>query len=192
MKGMITLPDFLDTDLILLSIGLNPSPASVRAGYYFAGRNNRFWLALNASDLIAVATLVQKLTPGASACRQLRQQARIGFTDVVKRPSRGAADLRAADFRAADFREWVPHLAARIECYRPLVLWFHGKVAYRQYLHCRDQPSTDMDWGLQPRRQQGCRVYLSPNPSAANAVFRLQDLVADYNKLAALYRRLRR
>lgn len=177
---METLPDFIDDGLIVLSIGINPSLPAVRAGYYFAGPGNRFWPALNASGLAG-----RELTPGPAACRWLQEQKRIGFTDVVKRPSRGAAALRAADFHA-----WVPHLSARIDRYRPALLWFHGKVAYSQYLRCRGQDAAAIDWGLQPQLQQGCRVYLSPNPSAANAVFRLADLVDDYQKLATLRRRL--
>lgn len=175
-----TLPDFLGNDLIVLSIGLNPSPASVTAGYYFAGRNNRFWRALNASGLPG-----RVLRPGAEACRYLNETCGIGFTDVVKRPSRGAADLRAADFR-----HWVPHLEARISRTTPRLLWFHGKIAYRQYLRCRRQPAADLDWGLQADRQQGAMVFLSPNPSAANAGFSLQHLTDYYCQLKSLYREL--
>lgn len=174
---MKTLPDYLGNNLRILSIGLNPSLASVKAGYYFAGRNNRFWRALNGSNLPG-----RELTPGAGACRYLCEVRKIGFTDVVKRPSRGAGDLRAADYR-----EWIPHLEARIDRTRPDILWFHGKVAYGYYLRCRGQSADNLDWGLQPAKQQECRVYLSPNPSAANAVFRLEDLIDYYQKLYELY-----
>lgn len=176
---MKTLPDFVSNNLVILSIGLNPSLASVRAGYYFAGRNNRFWPALNHSGLAGCV-----LTPGAVACRYLFRERRIGFTDVVKKPSRGAGDLRAADFR-----QWMPDLAARISRYSPAILWFHGKIAYRHYLHCRGYKMRTIDWGLQPDLQQDCQVYLSPNPSAANAVFRLPDLITDYQQLRQLYDR---
>lgn len=177
---MKTLPDFLDNHLIILSVGLNPSPASVAAGYYFAGRNNRFWPALNASGLAG-----RDLEPGPAACRYLFRQRRIGFTDVVKRPSRGAADLRAADYRT-----WVPHLERRIETCRPAILWYHGKVAFGHYLRQRGQPPGALDWGWQPARQQGARVFLSPNPSAANAGFSLQVLTDYYRQLAIEHARL--
>lgn len=175
---MQTLPDFLRPGLVLLAIGLNPSLPAVRAGYYFAGRTNRFWPALNASELPGCV-----LTPGPESCRYLCTRRGIGFTDVVKRPSRGGADLRMADFR-----RWVPDLAARIDRYQPQVLWFHGKVAYRHYLLCRGEPASSIGWGLQPGRQQGCLVYVSPNPSAANAVFRLADLITDYNRVHRISR----
>lgn len=177
---MQTLPDLIDRNLVILSIGLNPSLPAVAAGYYFAGHNNRFWRALNASGLAG-----RSLEPGAESCRYLLEHRRIGLTDVVKRPSRGAGDLRAADFRA-----WVPDLEQRIARAAPAVLWFHGKVAYGHYLKCRQQPATAIDWGLQPECQQGAQVFLSPNPSAANAVFCLDDLVAYYNDLLTLYRQV--
>lgn len=175
---MKTLPDYLGDNLLILSIGLNPSLSSVAAGYYFAGRNNRFWPTLNASGLSD-----RKLTPGAAACEYLCRKRRIGFTDVVKRPSRGAAGLCAADFR-----QWVPHLENRINRCRPAVLWFHGKLASRRYLHWRGQSAAGLDWGLQPEPQQGAQVFLSPNPSAANAAFTLADLTAYYGALYRLYR----
>lgn len=175
---MKTLPDLIGNHLRILSVGLNPSPASVAAGYYFAGRNNRFWRALNASGLPG-----RVLEPGIEACRYLLDQCGIGFTDVVKRPSRGAGDLRAADYR-----EWVPHLEQRIRQASPGILWFHGKVAYGYYLRVRQQTAVNLDWGLQAESQQGARVFLSPNPSAANAGFSLADLTAYYGELCALYR----
>lgn len=174
---MTTLPDYLRAGLLVLSIGLNPSPASVAAGYYFAGRNNRFWPALNASGLTG-----RELTPARQACEYLCRERRIGFTDVVKRPSRGAGDLRAADFRA-----WVPQFESSIDRYQPVLLWFHGKIAYSYYLHCRSQPASGLNWGLQPHLQQGARVFLSPNPSAANAVFSLAVLTDYYRTLYRLY-----
>lgn len=174
---MKTLPDYIGNNLNLLSIGLNPSLASVAAGYYFAGRNNRFWPALNASGLPGV-----DLKPGPEACQYLYEKRGIGFTDVVKRPSRGASDLRAADYR-----EWVPHLEQRISEFAPAMLWFHGKVAFSYYLRCRQQSDRNLEWGLQPVTQQGAKVYLSPNPSAANAVFSLEDLTSYYRELYELY-----
>ena len=49
---MDTLADYIGHNLVILSIGLNPSTISVEKGYYFANPRNRFWKALNASELI--------------------------------------------------------------------------------------------------------------------------------------------
>ncbi|MDZ7736447.1 MAG: mismatch-specific DNA-glycosylase [Gammaproteobacteria bacterium] len=151
--------------MIVLSIGLNPSPASVTAGYYFAGRNNRFWPALNASGLPG-----RVLRPGVDACRYLSETCAIGFTDVVKRPSRGAADLRVADFR-----HWVPHLEARINQASPRLLWFHGKIAYRHYLRCRQQAATDLigDYRRTGSRVPGCFSVRIPVPPMPVSIYRI-------------------
>lgn len=170
---MKTLPDFVGKNMRILSVGLNPSPPSVRAGYYFAGRGNRFWPALNCSGLAG-----RVLEPGHAACRYLLEVRQLGHTDVVKRPTRGAGDLRAADFHA-----WLPALMQLIDTWRPAVLWFHGKVAYRHYLRMLVDAGRPPDWGWQPAGLHAARVYLSPNPSAANAVFSLDDLVESYREL---------
>jgi TDG/mug DNA glycosylase family protein len=88
---MKTLPDYLRPGLRIVSIGLNPSLPSVEAGFYFANPRNRFWRALNRSGLAA-----GPVTPSVKAMEILFERDDIGFTDVVKRPTRGGAELRAA------------------------------------------------------------------------------------------------
>lgn len=178
---MNTLPDWIGPDLRIVSVGLNPSLNSVRAGFPFATPQNRFWKALNASGLIA-----EILEPGPEAMQRLFEHYRIGFTDVVKRPTPGAAQLRASDFR-----EWVPVLTEKLLACAPHLVWFHGKLAYREYLkHNPLKPggttAVDLDWGLQPQRIGTGRVFMTPNPSPANAVYSLEDLILWYRKLAAL------
>ena len=82
---METLPDYLRSGLDVVSIGLNPSLPSVRAGYYFANPRNRFWRALHGSRLV---TAEEVMEPGIAAMEALLQQG-FGFTDVVKRPTAG-------------------------------------------------------------------------------------------------------
>ena len=71
---MKTLPDFLACHLKMVSIGLNPSPVSVKSGFYFANPRNRFWPALNASRLVD-----EHLEPGTAAMELLFSKYRIGF-----------------------------------------------------------------------------------------------------------------
>ena len=99
--GVETLPDYLRSGLAVVSIGLNPSLPSVRAGYYFANPRNRFWRALHGSQLVTEEAVME---PGIAAMEVLLQHG-MGFTDVVKRPTAGGHGLRAADFR-----EWAPLL----------------------------------------------------------------------------------
>lgn len=181
---MDTLPDWLAPGLRILSVGLNPSLLSVRRGFPFANPQNRFWRALNASGL-----LDEVLEPGPAAMQRLLEHHRIGFTDVVKRPTPGAAQLRAADFRA-----WAPVLTEKILDCAPRRVWFHGKLAFREYLkHGALKIAPDvaaalegsgLDWGLQPLRIGGSQVFMTPNPSPANAVYSLDDLIVWYRRLA--------
>ena len=169
-----TLPDLLAPNLRLLSIGLNPSLPSVVAGFYFANPRNRFWRALNGSALLR-----EPVEPGRAAMTELLQRESIGFTDVAKRPTRGAGDLRAQDFRAG-----AVLLRAHIERYQPVVAWFHGKVAYQNFARHADLDTGRPGWGEQVPMIGGTRIYVTPNPSPANAVWSLDALVQWYNKLA--------
>lgn len=171
---MQTLPDYLAPGLRLLSIGLNPSLPSVAAGFYFANPRNRFWRALNASRLLEVP-----LEPGPAAMQSLFEQHGIGFTDLVKRPTRGVSGLRAVDYRTG-----AAELQAVLETCQPAFAWFHGKVAFKQFVQRIGRSNNKDSWGLQSLRIGTTRCYVTPNPSPANAVFSLQDLVAWYDALA--------
>lgn len=168
-----TLPDYLCNGLRLVCIGLNPSLPSVRAGFYFANPRNRFWRALQASEM-----LNETLEPCADAMNVLLRQYRIGFTDVVKRPTAGAKDLRAADFR-----QWAPQLRQKLLQYQPGIAWFHGKLAYANYLRYGEAIRQEVDWGGQSHRIGCTRVFVTPNPSPANAAYSLDDLSAWYRQL---------
>jgi len=169
-----TLADFVAPDLRILSVGLNPSLPSVEAGFPFANPRNRFWNALNDSELLS-----EPVEPGIDAMRQLLEIERIGFTDVVKRPTRGAADLRAADYR-----EGAPRLRALVESYEPRWVWFHGKLAWQHYLRHADSDGNDAGWGQQTWKIETSRIFVTPNPSPTNAAFSLDSLIYSYNSFA--------
>lgn len=171
---MKTLPDFLAPALNIISVGLNPSLNSVTAGFYFATPQNRFWKALNASTLID-----EPLIPSLASQQYLLTHYKMGFTDTVKRPSASGSALRAADYR-----HWCPILKDKLLTLSAKVIWFHGKVAYRHYLAVNHQWKGDLDWGLQPISIGSSQVFLSPNPSPANAAFSLDELIGWYNQLA--------
>lgn len=157
----------------MLSIGLNPSLGSVTAGFYFANPRNRFWPAMLASGLAPPG-----VTPGADTINLLFEAHGMGFTDVVKRPSAGGASLRAADFK-----RFAPELRAKLLENRPRVAWFHGKQAYHGYLRYGEGRIPAGDWGEQ-RDLAACRVFVTPNPSPANAAYSLADLTRWYRRLA--------
>ncbi len=157
-----------------MSIGLNPSLPSVAAGFYFANPRNRFWKALNASRLLQAP-----VTPGPAAMQLLLQREHMGFTDIVKRPTRGVADLKAADYRAG-----APRLRSLLENFQPACAWFHGKVAYKQFIRYTDLESDEDVWGEQTLELGHIRFFVTPNPSPANAAYSLEALTGWFNVLA--------
>jgi TDG/mug DNA glycosylase family protein len=173
---MQQLPDYLDDGLALISIGSNPSPQSIRSQTYYGNPRNRFWKALNAAGLVP-----EILEPGPVALQTLLKTYRTGFTDVVKPATPAVAQLRAADYR-----QWAPVLKEKLLKYQPRVCWFHGKVAYKNYLKYTGDAQNEIDWGLQPFLIGQSRVFVTPNPSPANANYSLDDLVTWYKKLKRL------
>lgn len=173
---METLPDYLGPELKLVVIGLNPSPASIRAGYYYAHPRNRFWPAMRAAGLVPA-----DFVPGPQALTWLRDNCAIGFTDIVKRPTPGGADLKAADYR-----RWAPVLHDHLQRARPRVAWFNGKGVYEHYLrHGLGENRQAVALGRQERvLADTAVVFVTPNPSPANAAFDFATLVAWYRQVA--------
>lgn len=173
---MKTLPDLLRPGLDIISIGINPSLPSVAQGYYFANPRNRFWPALNASLLIDT-----QLEPGRKSQIRLLDDFGIGFTDLVKRPSANARDLKTADYRRA-----APLLREKLIRHRPLIAWFQGKLAYGHYLRHAEARKEDVAWGRQATTLSGIVCFVTPNPSPANAAYTLDDLTDWLDSLAEL------
>ena len=91
-----TLPDYLAQRLVLVFVGINPGLYSVERGHYFARPTSRFWRAFSRSTLSTRirARLGRDVLGPEDDARLLAFG--IGFTDVVKVPSRNAAGLRSA------------------------------------------------------------------------------------------------
>ena len=170
---MSTLPDYIDYHLKVLSVGLNPSIPSVEKGYYFANPRNRFWRAFNQSNI-----LNQELIPGPDVHAELLNKFSIGFTDVVKRPSKMANQLKSDDYK-----QDAPLLREKLEIYTPEIVWFHGKLAITHFMKHAYGASKDWQWGMNKVAQINSKVFVSPNPSPANAVFSLETLIEFYNDL---------
>ena len=177
MTKQKTLPDFLSTELTAVSIGINPSLHSVDAGYPFSSQRNRFWPALNQSKLVN-----RRIEPSAGEMQQLLSVDKIGFTDIVKRPTKGISELNAADYRQGTMT-----LLEKITEYRPQIAWFQGMTAARYfYKYSGLGRGEDVVWGVQKQLDLACLVFVSPNPSSANASFSLQHLIQSFDHLAEL------
>jgi TDG/mug DNA glycosylase family protein len=165
-----TLPDYLAAGLDIVFVGINPGSYSVEVGHYFATSRNRFWTAINASGLLA--------EPLSADTDHMALRQGIGFTDVVKRPSSTASQLRVADYRRG-----APVLKGKLERFAPRIVCFQGVTGYRNYLKYAEGIAVSPALGLQTRRIGGARVFVVPNPSPANASFSLDVLVGWYTRL---------
>lgn len=181
-----TLGDYLAPHLILVFVGINPGLYSVQRGHYFARPTSRFWPAFSRSTLSArIRDGLGRDVLGPEDDARLLAFG-LGFTDVVKVPSRNAAGLRREDFQ-----EWAPRLADRLRTYAPIVACFHGVTGYRPFVqYGLGRPGTHPSLGAQPLRVDGTRLFVVPNPSPANAHARLRDQIAWYDRLAKHVRRL--
>jgi len=180
-NSFVTLPDYLAPDLELVFVGINPGLYSAHRGRYFARTTSRFWPALSRSWLSErIRDDLRRPTLRPEDDGALLQFG-IGFTDVVKVASRNVAELRAKDFQ-----EWSPRLLAKLETYRPRVASFHGVTAYAAFSrYALRRAETRFSLGPQLPRVARTRLFVVPNPSPANAHFRLEDQIAWYDRLAA-------
>jgi double-stranded uracil-DNA glycosylase len=180
-----TLPDYLRRGLDLVFVGINPGLYSVARGHYFARPTNRFWPAFSRSILSErIRASLKKDRLGPEDDRALLRFG-IGFTDVVKVPSRGAGDLAPRDYR-----KWAPRLLARLQTFQPRVACFHGLTGYRAFVRAAlDEAPRDWRLGLQPLRVGRTRLFVMPNPSPANARFQLPHYIAWYDRAARLLAR---
>jgi TDG/mug DNA glycosylase family protein len=174
-----TLPDLLAPNLRLVFVGINPSIYSVERGRYFARKLNRFWPAFSRSTLSAeIRSTLGREMLGPEDDEALVEHG-IGFTDLVKLPSRNVSELRPADFQ-----EWAPRLLSRLEHYRPRVACFQGITGYRAFTRYALGESGKERFELGPQRQLGTTwLYVVPNPSPANAHFTPREQSNWYDRL---------
>ena len=170
---MNTLPDHLRPNLDIVLVGLNPSQISVERGHYFANPRNRFWRAFNSSGLVKTTVTMED--------DYLLPLQGIGFTDLVKRPSRQASALRADDYR-----EGAPVLKQKLLQYQPLIACFQGLMVYTNYLRYAEGEKLKVQLGLQPQTIGASKVFVVPNPSPANAQYSLDTLVCWFQSLKDL------
>ena len=146
------LPDYLASGLDIVFVGINPGEQSARAGHYYANPRNPFWLLLHQAGL----------TP-----RQLRPDEDhllltfgCGLTDIVKRPSRGLADLASADFRRGR-----PILEEKLLRYQPRIVCFNSKTGFVNFF----DTGIFRRFGRQDVTIGASRVFVLPSTSPANA-----------------------
>jgi TDG/mug DNA glycosylase family protein len=169
----MTLPDYLPMRPDILFVGINPGTYSAQRGHYYARRTNRFWWALYAAGLVPLP-----LSPRED-CRVV--EFGLGLTDLVKRPTNSAAQVRGDEFAVG--RQALTGKVLRIE---PLIVCFNGFTGYQQVFQEHTQP------GRQTRRLGSARVFVLPSTSARNAAYPRDVILTFFEDLKAFRDELRR
>jgi TDG/mug DNA glycosylase family protein len=173
--GGPTLPDHLRPGLDIVFVGINPGGYSAQVGKYFATSTNRFWRAFSRAGIVDVG---RALEPGDEVWLN---DYGVGFTDVVKRASSSASDLKAADYRY-----WAPITHSKLADAAPRVVCFNGLTGYGAFARYALGQRLKPQLGEQPERIGESRVFVAPNPSAANAAFSLDVIAGWYERLREL------
>ena len=164
-RRLRTLADTVAPGMRLLVCGLNPSIYAADVGVGFARGSNRFWPAALAAGLVS-----RDRDP-----RHALVAHGVGMTDLVKRPTRQAAELTATEYREGLQR--LERLAARLE---PAAICFVGLAGWRAAVDRRAAA------GPQIRRIGGRPAYVMPSTSGLNARTSLEELTAHLRAAASL------
>jgi len=159
------LPDILRPGLQVVFCGLNPGVDATAAGHHFFGRGNRFWPVLHLAGF----------TPHQVAPQDDRSvlEFGLGLTAAVARPTQ-----RADQVGVEEFAQGTAQLLHKLALARPQWIAFLGKAAYAAMTGRRQ-----VDWGEQPERFGGARVWILPNPSGLNRGYSKAQLVDAYAQL---------
>ncbi len=178
MQGhSLVLPDYLQPDLKVLFVGINPGLRSAALSHHFAGPSNRFWKLLYDSGLVD-----EPLT--------YRDDARltdwgIGLTNLIGRATAGVGALGPAEYEAG--REALEH---KIRQYQPRIVALLGISIYRRLCAHNLAPAETPPLGRTAALLGGRPVYLLPNPSGRNAHYSYQQMLSAYRKLSLTADRL--
>ncbi len=152
MRQVAELPDYLRKGLDIVFVGINPGMQSARAGHYYANPRNPFWRLLHEAGLTP-----RQLRPDED---HLLPTFGYGITDIVKRPSRGVADLTAADFRRGH-----RILEEKLLAHQPRIVCFNSKTGFVNFFG----PAAFRRFGRQDVTVGASRVFVMPSTSPANA-----------------------
>lgn len=145
-----TLRDLLKPGLRAVCVGINSSPASVRAGHYYQGTlgQRHFAQLLQAGALPPIRAGWQDDEAFAAG---------VGFTDIVKRPTASASEVRAEEFERGRRL-----LDRKLEQHRPRLVIFTFKktaeVLFGRFYGTGFLPDV---------RLRGSKAFVMPGPYAS-------------------------
>ncbi|XP_025989616.2 uncharacterized protein LOC105199434 isoform X2 [Solenopsis invicta] len=164
-----TLEDYLEMNLDIVFVGINPSLTAAHRGRYYAGPGNHFYKLLHESGL----------TPRFVSFEEDYKllQYNIGLTNIVSRPTRSAADLKRTELK-----EGAKIVEEKLRLYKPKIAVFNGKCIYEVFAHITTK--SKFYFGLQPERIDNTAIWVTPSSSARCANFpRMMDKLQFYTAL---------
>lgn len=164
-----TLEDYLETNLDIVFVGINPSLTAAHRGRYYAGPGNHFYKLLHESGLTPRFVNFEE-------DYKLLQYS-IGLTNIVARPTRSAADLKRTELK-----EGSKIVEEKLRVYKPRIAVFNGKCIYEVFAHITAK--SKFYFGLQPERIGDTAIWVTPSSSARCANFpRMVDKLHFYTAL---------
>ncbi len=160
---VVTLEDLFPKDCRAVLVGINPSPKSVAAGHYYQGRLGQ----RSVLPRLRQAGLVPDGHPGEEDDAAMK--CGLGFTDIVKRPTASATEVRAAEYQFG--RPILEAKLARIGA--PLIIFSFKKAADKYF---------DKDvrgFGFIGPRLADSTVFVMPGPMASSADGSVQKALDD-------------
>ncbi|MCX8129663.1 MAG: mismatch-specific DNA-glycosylase [Clostridia bacterium] len=148
---MNRIPDIIGHNLKILFIGYNPGLKSAETGHHYASPSNRFWKLLFESGI----------TPYRFKPEEDVKLLDLGYgsTNIVSRPTRGAAELKSEEFR-----EGAVVLKELLAKYKPVIACYVGMGVYKRF-----SGRQRVGYGLQKDSiVEGVRDYVCPSPSGLN------------------------
>lgn len=155
-----TLDPWIFPESEILILGSFPSPKSRERAMYYGNPQNRFWQVL-------AALWDEKVPSNPSECQAFLKRHRLALWDVIASCRiKGASDTSITDVIPND-------IPALVKAYDIQHLFLTGRTAeklYNRYL------------------KEACalKLHYLPSPSAANARYRLADLIEAYQPLKSL------
>lgn len=163
---LTSIPDHLAENMNLLFVGFNPSLRSGETGHHYANPHNRFWKILHE------AGLTERRYNAAEGSKLLADYG-YGFTNIVARPTRTAAEITKEEYR-----EGAALLKEKLRRYRPKVVCYVGKGVYEQLSDQRDIP-----WGKQEQSiVPGVIDFVAPSSSGLVRM-PLQEIIEIYRQI---------
>ena len=149
-----TLPDYLEMNLDIVFVGINPSLMAAHRGRYYAGPGNHFYKLLHESGL----------TPRYFNYEEDYKlpQYGIGLTNIVTRATRSSADLKRTEIK-----EGSKIIEEKLKIYKPKIAVFNGKCIYEVFAN----KLGNFNFGLQPVRIGETALWVTPSSSARCANF---------------------